>query len=64
MVFFRLHLVEQSCGGVSTSGVRPSDIISMSEIVFVLGEIKFIYTDVELEGGISLKYQFAFLDTL
>ena len=32
----------------------------MSEMVFVLGEIKFIYTDVEVEGGISLNYQFAF----
>ena len=32
----------------------------MSEMFFILGEIKFIYTDVEVEGGISLKYKFAF----
>ena len=32
----------------------------MREMVFILGEIKFIYTDVEVEGGISLKYKFAF----
>ena len=32
----------------------------MSAMVFILGEINFIYTDVEVDGGISLKYKFAF----